>query len=178
MERKQEYWAFLVVNHIDFIVIPGKILRSGHKIPIVKPGISLTRRSLNWGCAPYILLYLFRGTNVYRYTGNIVKPKIVKPGVPLYLAFSPVQKTKFIKNTLNFKIHQRWIGWSSVKPENAALLNNELIDGIPKLNFWVIKTPHGLCGKKISGTLLILSIACIAGAVLTSERQGKQGQER
>ena len=27
----------------DFIVIPGKILRSGNKIPIVKPGISLNR---------------------------------------------------------------------------------------------------------------------------------------
>ena len=58
-----------MVNHIDFIVIPGKILRSGHKIPIVKPGISLSRS------------YTFSvETNVYRYTGNIVKPKIVKPG--------------------------------------------------------------------------------------------------
>ena len=28
MERKQEYWAFLVVCHIDFIVIPEKILQS------------------------------------------------------------------------------------------------------------------------------------------------------
>ena len=36
------YWAFFVVCHIDFIVIPGKILRSGNKIPNVKPGISLT----------------------------------------------------------------------------------------------------------------------------------------
>ena len=56
MERKQEYCAFFVVCHIDFIVIPGKILRLGNKIHIVKPGILLNRRSLKWGSAPYILL--------------------------------------------------------------------------------------------------------------------------
>ena len=48
--------AFLVVCHIDFNVIPGKILRSGNKIPIIKPRISLNRRSLNWGSVPYTLL--------------------------------------------------------------------------------------------------------------------------
>ena len=68
-----------MVCHIDFIVIPGTILRSGNKIPIVKLGISLNRRSLNWGSAPYIT---FAGeTNLYRYTGNIVKPKIVIPHI-------------------------------------------------------------------------------------------------
>ena len=45
MEHKQEYLAFRVVCHIDFIVIQGMILRSGNKIPIVKPGISLNRGS-------------------------------------------------------------------------------------------------------------------------------------
>ena len=48
--------AFPVVCHVGFIVIPGKILLSGNKIPIVKPGISLNRISLNRGSAPYILL--------------------------------------------------------------------------------------------------------------------------
>ena len=38
----------VIPGHIDFIVISGKILRSANKIPIVKPEISLNRRSLNW----------------------------------------------------------------------------------------------------------------------------------
>ena len=71
-----------MVCHIDFIVIPGKILRSGNKIPIIKSEILLNRRSLNWSSAPYILLLITfaRETNVYRYTRNVVKPKIVKLG--------------------------------------------------------------------------------------------------
>ena len=70
-----------MVCHIDFIVIPGKMLRSGNKIPTVKTGISLNRISLNRGSAPYILLKLLPGKRtLYRYSGNIVKPKIVKPG--------------------------------------------------------------------------------------------------
>ena len=48
--------AFPVVCDIDFIVITGNILRSVNDIPIIKPGISLYRRSLNRGSAPYILL--------------------------------------------------------------------------------------------------------------------------
>ena len=71
-----------MVCHIDFIVISGKILRSRNKIPIIKPGILLNQRSLNWSSAPYILLLITfaRETNVYHYTGNVVKPKIIKQG--------------------------------------------------------------------------------------------------
>ena len=50
-----------VVCDIDFIVITGNILRSVNDIPIVKPGISLYRRSLYRGSAPYILLQLLLG---------------------------------------------------------------------------------------------------------------------
>ena len=62
-----------MVCHIDFIVIPGKILSSGNKIPIVKPGISLNRRLLNQGSAPYILLKLSPGKRMF----------IVIPGISL-----------------------------------------------------------------------------------------------
>ena len=52
-----QYQHFLsVVCDIDFIVITGNILPSVNDIPIVKPGISLYRRSLYRGSAPYILL--------------------------------------------------------------------------------------------------------------------------
>ena len=54
-----------MVCHIDFIVIPGKILRSGNKIPIVKPGF----------CPIHFTITFAGETNVYRYTGNIVKLK-------------------------------------------------------------------------------------------------------
>ena len=58
-----------MVCHIDFIVIPGKILSSGNKIPIVKPKI------VKPGFCPLYFTITFAGeTNVYRYTGNIVKP--------------------------------------------------------------------------------------------------------
>ena len=72
-----------MVCHIDFIVILGKILCSGNKIPIIKPGISLNRRSLIWGSAPYILLQLLweiKQMFIIIQSGDIVKPKIVKPG--------------------------------------------------------------------------------------------------
>ena len=48
--------SFPAVCNIDFIIIAGNILRSVNIIPIVKPGISLYRRSLYLGSAPYILL--------------------------------------------------------------------------------------------------------------------------
>ena len=51
-----ELLALPVVSVIDFIVINGNDLRSVNDIPIVKPGISLYRRSLYRGSAPYILL--------------------------------------------------------------------------------------------------------------------------
>ena len=57
-----------MVCYIDFIVIPGKILRLGNKIPIVKPKIRL-----NWGSAPYILLKLLPGKRMF----------IVIPGISL-----------------------------------------------------------------------------------------------
>ena len=48
--------ALPVVCDIDFIVITQNILRSVKDIPIVKPEISLYRRSLYRGSSPYILL--------------------------------------------------------------------------------------------------------------------------
>ena len=51
--------ALSLVYAVDFIVITGNILRSVNDNPIVKPGISLYRRSLYRGSDLYILLYQF-----------------------------------------------------------------------------------------------------------------------
>ena len=103
--------AFPGVCEIDFIVIAGIFFARSTTFPslnreyrysedrytgvlphtiykrllIVLPGISLNRRSLN-----RVLLHTFTitfagQTNVDRYTGNIVKPKIVKPGSAPYI---------------------------------------------------------------------------------------------
>ena len=70
-----------MVCDIDFIVISENILRSVSDIPIVKPGISLYRRSLDRDSAgPIHFTITFAGqTIVDRYTGNIVILKIAKP---------------------------------------------------------------------------------------------------
>ena len=48
--------ALLVVCDVDSIVITRSILCSVNDSPIVKPGVSLYRRSLYRGSAQYILL--------------------------------------------------------------------------------------------------------------------------
>ena len=73
------YWHFLWVSDIDFIVVTGNILRS------VKDILSLNRENRYTedrytGVLPHTVYYnLCWQTNVDRYTGNIVIPKIVKP---------------------------------------------------------------------------------------------------
>ena len=62
-----------MVCHIEFIVIPGKTLRSGNKIPIVKPGISLNLKIVELGFCPIHFTITFAGE----------KKLIVIPGISL-----------------------------------------------------------------------------------------------
>ena len=76
--NKSLFWYTILVFHvvcdIDFI-ITGNILRSVNAIPIVKPKISLYRRSLYRGFCSIHFTIVFAGqTNVDSYTGKIVKP--------------------------------------------------------------------------------------------------------
>ena len=55
-----------MVCDIDFIVITRNILRSVNDIPIVKPGISLYRKSLHWRSAHTFYYNIAGQTNMDR----------------------------------------------------------------------------------------------------------------
>ena len=77
-----------MVCDIDFIVITGNILRSVNDIPIVKPGISLYRRSLYdlipRFCPIHFTITFAGQTNVDRYTEYRYIQNIVIPGISSY----------------------------------------------------------------------------------------------
>ena len=76
--------ALPVVCDVDFIVITGSVFRSVNNNPIVNSGISLFRRSLYRGFAPYILLQLLLGKRLL-----IVIPGILFYRRSLYRGFAP-----------------------------------------------------------------------------------------
>ena len=72
--------ALPVVCNVDFIVITGNILRSINDNPIVKPGrniVSIPKIVISGFCPTHFTLTFAGQTIVDRYTGNIVKPKVV-----------------------------------------------------------------------------------------------------
>ena len=143
--------AFPVVCDIDFIVITGNILRSVNDIPIVKSGISLYRRSLYRGSAPYTLLYLLLGKRML-----IIKPgisKIVKPGFHCTLLlrrwFNVLSTSRLTQTTNSPYLSIEFVEWKysyvcavskgrGSRTASATRLSSDFISAEPILGLVVI----------------------------------------